>query len=136
LEGRGLIAAGREASSGSKSRKVYSITRAGRLRLRGETYAALSSIRPTYSSVLLGMINWPALEREEALQALEMRTEAIETELTRLASLQAAQQPLPDFVGALFDHSIGQLRSEGEWVARTLDYMAPSRGSNERRNHG
>jgi DNA-binding PadR family transcriptional regulator len=124
LEARGLIEAGREAGSSSKSRKVYSITKAGRLTLKEETQAALSSIRPTYSSVLLGMINWPALERHEALRALEARTEAIETEVARLADLQSAQQPLPDFVEALFEHSIGQLRSEAEWVARSLDYMA------------
>jgi DNA-binding PadR family transcriptional regulator len=42
LEARGLIAAGREASSGSKSRKVYSISGAKRLKLRRETHAALS----------------------------------------------------------------------------------------------
>jgi DNA-binding PadR family transcriptional regulator len=124
LQARGLIAANRVASSGSKARKVYSITKAGRVTLREETHAALSSIRPTYSSVLLGMINWPALERKEALGALEVRTAAIETEVARLVDLQSAQQPLPDFVEALFEHSIGQLRSEGEWVTRTLDYMA------------
>jgi hypothetical protein len=60
------------------------------------------------------MINWPALAREEALQALQDRRGALEAEVARLADLQAAQQPLPDFVEALFDHSIGQLRSEAD----------------------
>jgi DNA-binding PadR family transcriptional regulator len=123
LQARGLIAANRVASSGSKARKVYSITKAGRVTLREETHAALSSIRPTYSSVLLGMINWPALKREEALRALQGRKEAIGAEVERLEDLQTAQQPMPDFVEALFEHSIGQLRSEAVWVTRTLDYM-------------
>jgi hypothetical protein len=69
------------------------------------------------------MINWPALKREEALRALQGRKEAIGAEVERLEDLQTAQQPMPDFVEALFEHSIGQLRSEAVWVTRTLDYM-------------
>jgi hypothetical protein len=52
-----------------------------------------------------------------------MRREALETEVERLEEVQTTQQPLPDFVEALFEHSIGQLRSEADWVTRTLDYM-------------
>jgi DNA-binding PadR family transcriptional regulator len=123
LESRGLVAARRPAEASSKRRKVYSLTRAGRKTLNSETFAALKTIRPTYSSVLLGMINWPAPKREEALRALQGRKEAIGAEVERLEDLQTAQQPMPDFVEALFEHSIGQLRSEAVWVTRTLDYM-------------
>jgi hypothetical protein len=70
------------------------------------------------------MINWPALPREEALRALEVRKEALVAEVARLEDVQATQQPLPDFVEALFEHAIGQLRSEAGWVTGTLDYMA------------
>jgi hypothetical protein len=106
-----------------KARKVYSLTRKGRRTLEAETSAALSTIRPTYSSVLLGMINWAALDRDDALHALKKRGEAIEDETARLWKLQTTQQPLPDFVEAIFDHAIGQLRSEAAWVDRTLEYM-------------
>jgi DNA-binding PadR family transcriptional regulator len=123
LEARRLVSAKRSSDSNSKARKVYSLTAGGRKALNAETFAALSTIRPTRSSVLLGMINWAALPRNEALQALEMRREALQTEVERLEEVQTTQQPLPDFVEALFEHSIGQLRSEADWVTRTLDYM-------------
>jgi hypothetical protein len=69
------------------------------------------------------MINWPVLERDDALQALQARRDAIAAQVARLSNIQIDQQPLPDFVEALFDHSIGQLQAEVEWVTRTLDYM-------------
>jgi predicted TPR repeat methyltransferase len=69
------------------------------------------------------MINWSALEREQALEALEARDKAIAIELARLEKIQVEQQPLPDFVETLFDYSLGQLRAEATWVAHTLAYM-------------
>lgn len=126
LETMKLVSAERPAETrpNPKTRKIYSVTRSGRRTLVAQTLTALGAIRPTYSSVLLGMINWHALERDEALRALEARSGAIEAEVTRLSSIQVDQQPLPDFVEALFDHSIGQLQTEADWVARTLAYMS------------
>jgi DNA-binding PadR family transcriptional regulator len=109
--------------SGAKARKVFSLTAAGRRALVAQTLAALRTCRPTYSSVLLGMIHWPVLTREQALDALQARGEAVHGELARLGAIQAEQQPLPDFVEALFEFSKGQLKAESEWVSRTLDYM-------------
>ena len=109
---------------GTKARKVYSVTPAGRRALAAQTIAALRVVRPDYSSVLLGMINWPALERERALGALQARSRAIEAERTRLGAIQVEQQPLPDYVEALFEYSLGQLRAEAGWVGHTLAYMA------------
>lgn len=113
-----------ERSPGSKTKKVYSVTKAGGQALEAQTLVALATVRPTYSSALLGMINWPVLARNEALDALAARRDAIGSEMERLAGIRIDQQPLPDFVEALFDHSIGQLKAEAEWVARTSEYMA------------
>ena len=126
LEKLGMIAANRTegASAGTKSRKVYSITSDGYQSLATQTFAALSTIRPTHSSVLLGMINWPALDREQALDALRARGDAINAELARLGAIQVEKQPLPDHVEELFEYSLGQLRAEAQWVARTLAYMS------------
>jgi hypothetical protein len=33
------------------------------------------------------------------------------------------QQPLPDYVDAVFEFSLGQLKSEADWLDRTLEYM-------------
>lgn len=112
------------ANAGTKARKVYSVTPAGRRALTVQTLAALRDVQPAYSSVLLGMINWPALKRERALEALEARNKAIESELARLGAIQVEQQPLPDYVEALFEYSLDQLRAEAEWVTRTLAYMS------------
>ena len=107
-----------------KAKKIYAVTDDGREALVRQTLAALSHVRPTYSSLLLGMVHWPVLEREAALEALQTRAKAVEAELARLDSIQIDQQPLPDFLEALFEYSLGQLRAEAEWVSRTLDYMA------------
>ena len=112
------------ANAGTKARKVYSVTPAGRRALAAQTIAALRDVRPAYSSVLLGMINWPALKRQRALEALQARSTAIEAELARLGAIQVERQPLPDYVEALFEYSLGQLRAEAGWVGHTLAYMA------------
>ncbi len=117
-----LVTAKRPA--GRNMRRTYAVTDMGREALVVQTVAALRNVRPSHSSVLLGMLHWPALQRSEALRALQTRGEAIKRELERLATIQVDRQPLPDFVEALFDFSIGQLRAEAEWTARTLDYMA------------
>jgi DNA-binding PadR family transcriptional regulator len=121
LEEKGLVEAGRPATE--KARKTYRITRAGRRSLEGQTIAALRTVRPTYPSLLLGMIHWSVLTRDQALDALRVRKGAVEKELERLNGIHFEQQPLPDFVDAVFEFSIGQLRAEADWIARTLDYM-------------
>ena len=121
LEDAGLIAA--KKPSGAKAKKAYSITRAGRKALVDQTLEALSTVRPTYSSVLLGMIHWPVLSRDAALDALEARSDAVSAELDRFEQIRFSRQPLPDFIEALFDFSAGQLRAEKDWALRTLNYM-------------
>jgi len=121
LERARLVAA--KKPIGARAKKTFTLTAAGRRALIAQTLAALRTYRPTYSSILLGMINWPALNRKQALDALTARGDAVHAELARLAAIQVGQQPLPDYVEALFDFSIGQLKAEAEWIAHTLDYM-------------
>jgi DNA-binding PadR family transcriptional regulator len=121
LEKLGLVAA--DEPAGAKARKVFRVVDAGRATLAEQSLAALRTVRPSYASVLLGMVHWPVLERDAALGALERRGAAVEAEIERLADIQVAQQPLPDFIEALFDYALGQLRAEAAWVAQTLDYM-------------
>ena len=124
LQKQGLVTAKKPSRTNStKSRKVYTVTPAGRRTLAAQTIAALRDVQPAYSSVLLGMINWSALKRERALEALTARSRAVEAELARLVAIQVEQQPLPDFVEAVFEYSLGQLRAEATWVKHTLAYM-------------
>jgi len=125
LQKLGLVTARRPTRTNIsvKARKVYTVTAAGRRTLAAQTVAALRDVQPAYPSVLLGMINWSALERQQALEALGARSTAIAAELARLGAIQVEQQPLPDVVETLFEYSLGQLRAEATWVERTLAYM-------------
>ena len=121
LETKGLVKA--ETPATAKAKKNYKMTRTGEKKLLLQTLTALKIVRPTYSSLLMGMIHWPVLTRDQALDALQTRKEAVAKELERLETIHFEKQPLPDYVDAMFDFSIGQLRAEAEWIAKTLDYM-------------
>ncbi len=121
LEKAGLLTAKKPAEA--KAKKVFAITPHGQEKLVVQTIAALENLRPIHSPVLLGMAHWPVLKREDGLAALQVRAGAIKAELARLEAILFDQQPLPDFVEALFDFSLGQLEAEAEWVTRTLDCM-------------
>lgn len=121
LERKRLVRAKEPARA--KAKKVYAATAAGRKALAAQTLASLDTYLPSGSSVLSGMLHWPVLEKPAALRALRARAESVEAEVERLRGVQLERQPLPDFVEALFDFSLGQLRAEREWIARTLDYM-------------
>lgn len=121
LEKMGLVSS--EKPAVAKAKKVFSVTDAGYATLISQTLSALRDLRPNHSSVLLGMAHWPVLERESALAALRERREVIDSEIERIRKVQVDQQPLPGFVDALFDYSLGQLKAEAEWIARTLDRM-------------
>jgi DNA-binding PadR family transcriptional regulator len=121
LRRAGLVAAKKPA--GPRSKRIFTLTGAGRRTLVAQTLAALGGYRPTYSSLLLGMIHWPILDRRAALDALAARGRAVRAELVRLEGIQVSQQPLPDYLEALFDFSIGQLKAESAWITQTLEYM-------------
>lgn len=121
LETKRLIRA--KEPTREKAKRVFTATAAGRKALVSQTLTSLSTYRPTSSSLLLGMLHWPVLQREEALSALKARAQSIMEEMARLRDIRIERQPLPDFVEAIFDFSLGQLEAEREWIARTLDYM-------------
>ncbi len=121
LEKKGLVEA--EMPASAKAKKIYKMTAAGEEALVNQTLAALKTIRPTYSSLLMGMIHWSVLTRDQALEALQKRKEALAQELKRFEDIHFDQQPLPDYVDTMFDFSIGQLRAEAVWLDKTLAYM-------------
>lgn len=121
LEKKGLVTS--EKPTGAKAKKSFIMTEAGQEALVTQTLSAITTVRPTYSSLLMGMIHWPALQREQALDGLSQRSKAIQIELIRIEGIQLDQQPLPDHVEALFDYSIAQLKSEADWLQKTLNYM-------------
>jgi DNA-binding PadR family transcriptional regulator len=121
LEKKGLVRV--NAPPAAKAKKSYTITRTGRKALVNRTLTALKTVRPTYSSLLMGLIHWSELTRVQALAALQTRKESVAKEVERLENIHFQQQPLPDHVDAMFDFSIGQLKAEADWIAKTSDYM-------------
>jgi len=69
------------------------------------------------------MVNWSALTKDDALAALAERRGASAAERARLGAIQFDQPPLLGHVEELFEHALGQLAAEAEWVERTLAYM-------------
>ena len=121
LERLKLVKAGKP--TGAKARKMYCLTAAGTRALRTHSLKALGEFRAIRSSVLLGMIHWPLLEKPLAVAAMRSRKKAITDERARLTQLHLSRQPLPDHVDALFEYSLGQLAAEAKWVAETTAYM-------------
>lgn len=121
LENMGLLKAATPATA--KAKKCYKLTRQGEKALVNKTASSLESIRPNYSSLLMGMVNWSVLSRDQALSGLQARNDAVEKELERIRNIHFEQQPLPDHVDSMFEFSIGQLEAEAEWVNKTLAYM-------------
>lgn len=121
LEQRGLIRA--DTPTSAKAKKSYELTTKGEETLIDQTLATLKSLHPTYPSLLLGMIHWSVLTRDQALGALKTRKSALAKELERIENIHFEQQPLPDYVDAIFEFSIGQLKAEADWIDRTLAYM-------------
>lgn len=121
LEKKSLVTS--EKPTGAKAKKSFLMTEAGHQALVTQTLSAITTVGPTYSSLLLGMIHWPTLQRDLALNALSERSESIQKEISRIENILLDQQPLPDHIEALFDYSIAQLKSEADWLQKTLDYM-------------
>ena len=121
LENRGLIVA--EIPVNNKARKRYNLTEKGKEVLIDQTLTTLKTVQPTYPSLLLGMIHLSVLTRDQVLDALKTRKDAVRAELERIEGIHFKQQPVPDYIDAIFEFSIGQLQTEMEWVVRTLAYM-------------
>ncbi len=120
LEDRGLVVSATETRSSQKARKTYSATPLGRQEHREKTLHALAHPRPVYPSILLGLANWPAVDRVAAMAALSSRRMTIQAQMAELSANAGLQSPLPDFVEALFDYSLSQMRAEIDWLDRTI----------------
>ncbi len=122
LEKKRLISA--EEQTSPKARKRYQITENGKTILITQTLTSLKSVQPTYPSIAMGMIHFGVLTREQALESLRVRKNSVSKELERIENIHFDQQPLPDYVDAIFEFSVGQLQAELKWIERTLAYMS------------
>jgi hypothetical protein len=77
--------------------------------------------------LLLGLSNLAVLEREEALAALMTHRQALAERRERVAGRAAGQQPLPDFVEALFDYSQSMMAARLGWLNNFVDRIESGR---------
>lgn len=118
LEKRGLAESQRDPAK--RTRKIYSPTQSGRVAFQAATEKALAVPHPLYPSVLLGLSNWQTAPAGVGMKALQRRLDALhDIQMKVEAASRAAPAMLPH-VNALFDYSLTQLRSEIQWLKRTM----------------
>lgn len=126
LEKRGLAESSIDPEK--KTRRIYRPTKKAGEQFTRTTIRALSEPHPVYPSVLLGLANWPALDRAAAMEALDRRGHTLEAIAARVATKRRSVPGLPPHVAALFDYSETLLRAEIDWVKRTSAMFGDDHG--------
>jgi DNA-binding PadR family transcriptional regulator len=120
LESRDLVSSTRPDGT-AKGRRVYAATPDGMRVLAEATRRALAELRPAHPSVLVGLANSPFLPgQRDVVDALRERGTRVAERLAVIQAARAAQDPVADFVAAIFDYSTNQLRAEQDWIATTM----------------
>jgi DNA-binding PadR family transcriptional regulator len=134
LEKAGLVSAvddiGRAGDR--RRRRTYALTAEGLDVARTGTRAALATVTPVHSAVLIGVANLPLLSSDEALDALRSRAEELTRQVRRLHDHPRARAPAPPFVAAIFDHALAGLRAELDWTHRTITILEGETGGEGR----
>lgn len=120
LEDRGFVVSSAESGSSQKARKTFSATKTGKEQHRQKTLQALADPHPVFPSILLGLANWPSVDRDAAIDALLARRSKLQAQIAEIASTAGSQSPLPDFVEVLFDYSVSQLQAEIDWLEKAV----------------
>jgi DNA-binding PadR family transcriptional regulator len=129
LEKKGWVEAEFARSVGQGApRKVYQITAIGREAQFNAVLEALSLPGRPNSSLLLGLANLPIIPKAQALEALGQYRIGLETRLGQLLLRAEEQQPLPDFVEAMFDYSTAMIATELAWLNEFIQKMETQDG--------
>src|SRR5690349_16421605 len=105
LEDGGLVEARLAAAERGASRKVYSISPAGRAAYHAEVLLLLSEPKQVAAPFLLGLANWPGVTPAEGLAALRQYRDLLAGRLALMIERWEQQKPLPFFVDATFSYS-------------------------------
>ena len=118
LETKGLVRGRKTEGPGrGPARKVFTITDSGRSAYEAAVLTALATPFQCRPALQLGLANLPGVAPADALAALRAHRDGLTTNQAAVAARRAAQQPLPDFVDAMFDHSLTMLAAEAAWLA-------------------
>ena len=129
LEKKGWVEAEYAQSVGQGApRKVYRITTSGLEAQLSAVIEALSNPGRPNSSLLLGLSNLPVISKDQALEALGQYGMALEARLGQLLMRADEQQPLPDFVEAMFDYSTAMIATELAWLNEYIQKLETQDG--------
>jgi DNA-binding PadR family transcriptional regulator len=126
LQAGGLVASRRQPAPGrGPSRRVYSVTAAGRRAWQENVLQALARPRRSPSDLLLGLANLPRLDPHAVAEALEEHAADLESRLGHIEERRAIE--LPFHVEAMFGLTTAHLEVELAWIrefARQLEEHA------------
>jgi DNA-binding PadR family transcriptional regulator len=124
LEQKKLITSRTEISAGrGPARRVYRITVKGKEICDEATYKALEIPHRCYPPLQLGLANLPSVPTAAALDALRKHHIGLTERLKHIQTRREAQQPLPYFVEAMFDHSLTMVEAEKRWIEKFIQQL-------------
>lgn len=127
LEKAGFVERALRAAERGAVRKVYTLTEAGREALKNGVVAALSTPQRCYLPIQIGLANLPSLSTEEAITALTHYRDVLVQRAAGLRAKWESQMPVPDFVAAMFEHSLALINAELQWARRFLEHLETRR---------
>lgn len=129
----GLAEAHVEPAPGrGKERRVHSITQKGRRVWAREALSALSDARRGSNDFLIALSVLPLLDPGAVTAALEARLTSLESGLHNLARDQAAVEPIPDHVAAMFDFTHSRVVAERDWLRRFIANLGEIQSKEDR----
>ncbi|WP_163509840.1 PadR family transcriptional regulator [Fodinicola acaciae] len=111
LRSKGLIA----DVPGHGRRRVYEPTADGVSACAAAAEAAVAELRPLFPPLLVGLASQPVVPPERFAAALDQRATALADRIAAVS--KAAKGDVPQFVRAIFDYALGQLRAEQRWLS-------------------
>ncbi len=120
LEQAQLVAGQTSQGDGRPSRMVYSILPSGQLALQESLRAMLSMPQQRYSSLLLGMANFPLLDLNDVMIALEQYCEELRAQIGRVQQRRAEEQTQIWHIQGLFDYTETMIQAEHDWLTKYL----------------
>jgi DNA-binding PadR family transcriptional regulator len=118
LEGRGLITSTCEQQETGPSRRIYTITPAGRRDMEMAVRGFLSTYTRNISAFDLGIANLTLLPPKDVTSSLKKRLGMIDkaVSIITLGREERYREGRPYYVIALFDRALAQIRAERDWV--------------------
>jgi DNA-binding PadR family transcriptional regulator len=121
LQNDGMLQSQLQPADGKgPARKVYQLTPAGRAALIEAALASLSVPHKFSSPFLVGLANYPLLDRNQLLAAIEGYAGHLKSRLDHMRQREEAQKPLPGFVEAMFSYSRVLVETELDWMQRFI----------------